>query len=236
MNGYAVAGICLIRVGSMRPRGLPARIGLGSENAAHRFAVEWDTPSGVDSGVYIPRRDSDSLVNLAVGGHLYPGAHHRATFAVNETESKMAVRFTARDASAHVEIVARITDDLVGSKLFANTAEASAFFEHGSVGFSATSDPRRFDGLALATSAWRVEPGEVMKARASYFADRSAFPAGTAELDSVLVMRRVPVTWKPLALLTTTGPENKRRIGILLRSCRSADHRPLGSSAGLASL
>jgi hypothetical protein len=42
----AVAGICLIRLGQVRPHGAPGRFGLRSENAAHRIAVgELDTDS-----------------------------------------------------------------------------------------------------------------------------------------------------------------------------------------------
>ena len=58
VRGRAVAGICLIRLRNMRPAGLPSWIGLTSENAAHRVAVEWDGPDGIRNGVYIPRRDS----------------------------------------------------------------------------------------------------------------------------------------------------------------------------------
>ena len=60
VGGYGVAGICLIRMGSIRPSGLPAVMGVTSENAAHRVAVEWDTPEGPVTGVYIPRRDTSS--------------------------------------------------------------------------------------------------------------------------------------------------------------------------------
>src|SRR5687767_2154390 len=75
----ALAGICLIRLEQIRPRPFPAAMGLSSENAAHRIAVEWTTPAGEErEGVYIPRRDSDSLVNYLVGGRLFPGEHHRA--------------------------------------------------------------------------------------------------------------------------------------------------------------
>ena len=42
VEGRAVAGICLIRLGSLRPKGLPASLGVTTENAAHRIAVEWD--------------------------------------------------------------------------------------------------------------------------------------------------------------------------------------------------
>jgi uncharacterized protein YqjF (DUF2071 family) len=68
VNGQAVAGICLIRLGRVRPRSVPYGFGLRSENAAHRVAVEWDGPEGPRTGVYIPRRDSGSIVNVLAGG------------------------------------------------------------------------------------------------------------------------------------------------------------------------
>jgi uncharacterized protein DUF2071 len=214
VNGYAVAGICLIRLGSMRPAGLPARLGLTSENAAHRIAVEWDTPDGPCTGVYIPRRDSNSLVNVAVGGRLYPGAHHRARFEVAETDDDLHVAFAARDGSAAVTLDVRLTAELTGSRLFADTAAASAFFEQGSIGFSATEDPARFDGLALHTTAWKVDPAIATRAESSLFNDRALFPAGSAELDCVLVMRGIPVLWQPLApLLAPERPDAAASVG-----------------------
>src|SRR5260370_14055076 len=42
VRGMAIAGICLIRLRSLRPRALPASLGLSSENAAHRIAVQWE--------------------------------------------------------------------------------------------------------------------------------------------------------------------------------------------------
>ncbi len=38
--GAGMAVICLIRLRDIRPRGFPASLGLCSENAAHRVAVE----------------------------------------------------------------------------------------------------------------------------------------------------------------------------------------------------
>ncbi len=198
---YAVAGICLIRLGGLRPRGLPWWVGLRSENAAHRVAVEWDDPSGTRTGVYIPRRDSDSLANLVVGGRLYPGEHHRAAFQVDETDTDLHVSFSSADSSTSVDAHVRISDQLSDSCLFRDTAEASAFFEQGSAGFSATHDPCRFDGLALETSSWKVEPAVVVAVRSSFFDDPHVFPAGSAQLDCALVMRRVPVVWKALPSL-----------------------------------
>ena len=196
-NGYAVAGICLIRLGSMRPSGLPQAIGLRSENAAHRFAVEWDDPAnGHQTGVYIPRRDSDSLINVILGGRVFPGEHHRATFDVTETDHSLHVAFTARDGSAHVSVDATIEPDLGDSALFNSLEDASQFFEQGSLGYSATHTKGKFDGLRLRTSAWKVEPVRVATATSSFFDDRDLFPEGAAILDDALLMRRVPVDWE----------------------------------------
>ncbi|MEU5371100.1 hypothetical protein ABZ362_19340 [Streptomyces sp. NPDC005951] len=51
VRGHAVAGICLLRIGGVRPARAPAATGLTSENAAHRIAVEWDGPDGVERGL-----------------------------------------------------------------------------------------------------------------------------------------------------------------------------------------
>lgn len=202
VDEVAVAGICLIRLGRMRPMHLPRLLGVRSENAAHRVAVEWDSPQGLRTGVYIPRRDSDSWVNIALGGRIYPGEHHRARFTVTETDDRVSVAYTSLDGSAQVDVSVRVTQRLTGSRLFADTQDASGFFEAGSIGYSPTSRPQRFDGLGLKTSAWKVEPTSVVRASSSFFDDPTLFPPGTAELDSALIMRSVPVMWEPLKSLT----------------------------------
>jgi hypothetical protein len=85
IHGSGMAGVCLIRLRHIRPRHLPRAIGLGSENAAHRIAVEWDAADGtIAQGVYIPRRDSSSRINQLIGGRLFPGIHHHARFEVED--------------------------------------------------------------------------------------------------------------------------------------------------------
>jgi len=39
VNGKGIAGICLIRLKEIRPKGLPKFMGISSENGAHRIAV-----------------------------------------------------------------------------------------------------------------------------------------------------------------------------------------------------
>jgi uncharacterized protein YqjF (DUF2071 family) len=40
--GYGFGGICLIRLDDLRPQWMPSQLGITSENAAHRIAIEWD--------------------------------------------------------------------------------------------------------------------------------------------------------------------------------------------------
>src|SRR3984893_10338567 len=60
VRGAGMAGVCLIRLKHIRPRFLPSFVGIGSENAAHRIAVEWDENGQYREGVFIPRRDTSS--------------------------------------------------------------------------------------------------------------------------------------------------------------------------------
>ncbi|MBT2394883.1 DUF2071 domain-containing protein [Streptomyces sp. ISL-100] len=198
VHGYAVAGICLLRLGSVRPAWAPKAVGLRSENAAHRIAVEWDGPDGIETGVYIPRRDTASRINAWAGGRLFPGEHGRADFVVRETPDELRVAFAAREGDTRADVTVDVADELRGSELFANLEEASAFFRRGAKGFSATRSGRHLDGMELFTDAWRVEAGRIRSANSSFFADRDRFPPGSATLDCALVMRNVPAGWLPL--------------------------------------
>lgn len=72
IGGWAMAGICLIRLKDIRPQGFPAFCGLTSENAAHRIAVEWDGDGTAREGVFIPRRDTSSMLQAFAGGRFFP--------------------------------------------------------------------------------------------------------------------------------------------------------------------
>ncbi|MDQ6839103.1 MAG: DUF2071 domain-containing protein [Actinomycetota bacterium] len=199
VDGWAVAGICAMRLARTRPRGVPAFLGRNSVNAAHRIAVEWDGPDGATTGVYIPRRDTASTLNRVVGGRFFPGVYQQARFTARETGDDLHVTFDSADGSAAVDVKVAAASDLESSLLFADVAQASEFFRKGSVGYSATRDGDCLDGMEVRTDAWEVEPVRVLAARSTYFEDSSSFPAGSATLDCALLMRDVPVTWHALS-------------------------------------
>ncbi len=210
VGGVGVAGICMIRLGYLRPARMPRGIGVTTENAAHRVAVEWDGPAGLDHGVYIPRRATASRFTVLLGGRIFPGEHHRARFEVEEHEGRYDVRFTSLDGHAHVAVTAELAPGLPASSVFASLEEASAFFESAPLGYSATRRPGRFEGLELGCGTWSVEPLDVRRAESSFFEDRSLFPASAVEFDSALVMRNIPATWRAREQLCQAEVRDRR--------------------------
>ncbi|HEY3899489.1 MAG TPA: DUF2071 domain-containing protein [Chthoniobacter sp.] len=192
--GFAIAGICLIRLEQIRPAGMPALAGISSENAAHRIAVCWDDSSERE-GVFIPRRDTSSWLNHFGGGRIFPGEHHLSEFAVEDNGHRIFMAIRARDDGMQITVRAEESETFPASSCFASLAEASRFFEGGSLGYSVTRDCCRLDGLRLQTEDWNVRPLAVEHLESSFFLDTAVFPAGSAEFDHALVMRDLRHQW-----------------------------------------
>lgn len=193
--GHAIAGICLIRLEEIRPRLVPGFLGLASENAAHRVAVRWRGEDGEKEGVYIPRRDTGSRVTHLAGGRVFPGEHHAARFGVHDDTEGIDLVMRSNDGEVFVRVRGKPAGALPPSSCFASLDEASGFFEPGSLGFSATRDPGRLDGLELRTRGWSVEPMQIEAVESSWFSDAARFPRGSVEFDCALLMRNVGHEW-----------------------------------------
>ncbi|MGH1492039.1 MAG: DUF2071 domain-containing protein [Acidimicrobiales bacterium] len=191
VGGDAIAGICLIQL-RVGPSWLPDRVGVRSSNGAHRIAVT--LPDGSEA-VYVPRRDSDSVINTLIGGRLFPGKHHRATITSEDSGSRVAVELNSYDDSTRVSVAATTTDHLPANSVFASVQEVSDFFEAGSFGYSDTGTAGRYDCLELRAKNWAVTPLAVEHVESTFFDDRSRFGVGVAELDNALLMRDIHHSW-----------------------------------------
>jgi hypothetical protein len=175
---------------------VPSWLGISSENAAHRIAVEWDHGGTVCRGVYIRRRDTNSRFNVLAGGRLFPGEHHRAEFCVNETSDRFSVTLRSHDGETNMSIRARRADSLSASSVFGSLEDASDFFQGGSLGFSPTRDPHGFQGLELRCPHWKIEPLEVDALKSSFFDDETRFPRNSIRFDCALLMRGIQHEWR----------------------------------------
>lgn len=192
---FAIGGICLIRLKQVRPKFFPLPWGIGSENAAHRIAVQWDVDGETKSGVYIPRRDTNSRLNSWAGGTIFPGVHHHAEFTVVENDDQYSVTMNSDDGAANVHVSGAVAPELPDTSVFGSVQDASDFFEQGSVGYSDTTTTGKYDGLELRCSNWLVESLEIDSIQSSYFEDTARFPAGSVEFDCALLMRNIFHEW-----------------------------------------
>lgn len=189
-RGLAVAGICLIRLKHLKPKGFPDFMGLNSENGAHRIAVEWEENGETKSGVYIPRRDTSSRLNAWLGGRFFPGRHYHADFDVRETADSYHVAF---DSTHHtqISITARAIAQFPQDSVFDHLDQASAFFESGATGYSPNGS-HELDGIQLHVYDWNVTPLEVTQVKASFFEQNGI----SVRFDNALLMTRAEHEWR----------------------------------------
>jgi hypothetical protein len=198
-KGYAMAGICLIRLEHIRPKLTPEFVGLNSENAAHRVAVYWDEQGQTREGVFIMRRDTGSTLNHLAGGRFFPGEQHHARFQVEESDKEIQLAMQADDGKIAIKLTGEIAREMPAGSIFSSVAEASMYFQGGALGYSVTTDPHRLDGMTLATKEWCVKPLDVHYLYSSYFSDETKFPAGSITFDHALIMRNVAHEWHAAA-------------------------------------
>jgi hypothetical protein len=190
--GKSIVGICLIRLKNIRPKGLPGLIGISSENGAHRIAIEWTEGGETKEGVFIPRRDTSSLLNSMAGGRIFPGRHYHAKFVVKEQDGHYQIALNSSDGTM-MSISADRTETFDPHSIFENIDNASRFFEGGSIGYSPNRDG--FDGLKLKTFNWSVEPLQVKFIQSSFFENEKSFPKGSIKFDNALLMTQIKHEW-----------------------------------------
>ena len=195
IHGHAMVGICLIRLKHVRPRFVPAWLGIGSENAAHRAAVQWYDGGELKEGVFVRRRDTNSRLNTWAGGRLFPGVQHHARFDVTESAEHLSVALQSADGETRVAVRGRVSAQWPTSSVFSSLAEASAFFQAGSLGYSVSPELGVYQGMELRSRTWDVQPLEIDQAVSSYYDDPKVFPKGSIEYDCTLLMRGIAHEW-----------------------------------------
>jgi len=77
------------------------------------------------------------------------------------------------DGATRAEVAGRPAIALQSGSVFGSVETASSFFERGSLGYSDTTDPSKYDGLELRTDHLEVTPLEVDHVFSSFFEDRT---------------------------------------------------------------
>jgi hypothetical protein len=195
INGYASGGICLLRLKNIGIKNLPSFLRITSENAAHRFLITYRKHGQTIKGVYIPRRDTDSWLNVLVAGKVFSWPHYSAVFDVEEYDDKYSVYMKSRDGKTELRVEAQLHNHFSANSMFDSIEHASSCFENSPVGVSPSTHPKRFKTIHLKTKTWNVKPLQVQTLKSSFFEDKSLFPHDTIELDNALLMEGIEHEW-----------------------------------------
>jgi hypothetical protein len=171
------------------------RLGLGSENAAHRIAVQWRQDGELKEGAFIPRRDTNSWFNKTVGGHVFPGIFQRSSFETRESEADVSIRIVRADGGTEIAFVGHPAGELPHTSIFPSLDAAASFFSLGATGYSATRREGHYHGMELRSLNWTISPLTIENAQSCFFDDPQRFPPGSAQLDCALLMRGIAHEW-----------------------------------------
>jgi hypothetical protein len=212
VDGHAIAGICVIRMSALRPTAVPRRLGVTTDNAAHRIAVELD---GGTHGVFVPRRDTSSRAARALGGRLFPGTLHGARVDADAGDGGVHVDILSDDGEVRISCDAVPADDVASGSVFSSVDAASAFFLHDPLGYSPGRRPGTYDVMELVAAAWELRPLAVAHVASSVFDDPHVFPAGTVTFDSAFAMQPTDARWIPHRRVTTRAYPNVQRVALV---------------------
>jgi hypothetical protein len=192
INGYASGGICLLRLKNIGVKYSPSFLRITSENAAHRFLVTYRKEGQIIKAVYIPRRDTDSRLNVLLAGKIFSWPHYPAIFQVEEGSDRYLVNMKSRD---ELKVDVELDNKFPANSMFDSIDHASSCFQGCPVGVSPSTHPGRFKTIELKTKTWNVKPLEVRKLESSFFEDKSLFPDGSICFDNALLMTGIAHSW-----------------------------------------
>jgi hypothetical protein len=195
VNGYASAGICLLRLKGIGIKHFPKALRITSENAAHRFLVTYTENGKQVHGVYIPRRDTDSSMNVLLAGKLLSWPHYPATFNSKEANGHYAVSMESNDQYSGLSIEAEVSEEFPTDSMFDSLEHASTVFQSCPIGVSPSTQRGSYKSILLKTNSWMVKPLVVRKLQSSYFEDRLAFPETSIQFDNALLMEGIAHEW-----------------------------------------
>ena len=200
-KGHGIGGICMIRFKDLRPRHFPASVGIDSENAAHRIAIEWDHQGNKQTGVFIPQRDTGSSFNYLAGGRIFPGIFQRSTFSVTESAARYKVEIAHKKSEPHVIFDGEECAEFPKTSVFESLAEASEFFAKGAIGYSLAKDGSHFQGMELRFLEWHISPLKINRAHVKLYEDGNLFPKGAVQVDSAMIMKRLRHEWRNIPVI-----------------------------------
>ena len=129
VDGFGIAGICLIRLTQIRPKFFPAIVS-GSRRRMRPIALPSSgmRPMAFAQASIFPGEILPLCSMRLWVVRLFPGIHHRARFDVRETEDEYHIAMHSLDGSAHVRVDGHTTTQLPDDSIFSTVRRCLRFF------------------------------------------------------------------------------------------------------------
>jgi len=183
-GGYAVAGLCYTRLGSIRSRWIPRRLGSTSDHLAVRIAAEFDGRKTPRRGTWILRRQKSSWIEARCGDKLLRGDYRRAVFDLEE--NPFGLTLSVRNGEREELFLRAEVADGLGGSLFSGPRHAEEFLAETEGARPHDIFAPEADDLEIRTGAFAPEPLSVLEVRSAFFEDSDLFPPGAVRLDCAL--------------------------------------------------
>lgn len=159
---HAFAAIAIVQTESLRPRGLPAALGLDFVLCGYRIFVRVDTRESL-RGLYVLRSATDSRAMAVVGNLLTHYRWRHARIVVHDEGDRLEV------AGDGIHVVARLgAGELPSGSPFASLGEARRFAGPLPYTFDHEPETERILAVRGVRSGWEPQPVAIASARVEF--------------------------------------------------------------------
>jgi uncharacterized protein YqjF (DUF2071 family) len=204
VGAWAFWNIVLCRIEQMRPRGVPAALGLSYHHVAYRLYVRSQTARGPLEGLYFVRSDADSRLISCAGNLLTDFRFHPGSIDLNATTDRIAASVRSNDRAADLSLVTEpaTTENLAPGSPFATADQAAHALKYQPLALSVTGERLRMAQVRRDETHWRESPIRVIESRFTFFDRLNQRPA----LERATRVEPIDYEWRlgdSLALATS---------------------------------
>jgi len=196
-DGHAFIAVALVQTKSLRPAGLPARLGQDFFLAGYRVFTTFTLPNGRRlRGLRILRSDADRLAMVIGGNLLTHYNYHRCDAVVEVSPDRLHFTVSTRDGLGTLDVMADLSNPaLPTGSPFRSVREARRFAGPLPFTFDYECETNAIIAIRAIRANWQPTPVSVEVRRISFF-DQPVFDGCTPILAAAFYVHDIDYRWE----------------------------------------
>ena len=185
--GSAFWNVVVCHISRMRPRPLPAAVGMSYWHAAYRLYVRFRPVGGSPvEGIYFARSDCDSPLMTGLGNLLTDYRFHTSPIHADREGSRTILEVGAPDLPGRAVVDEQQPPVLPPHSRFSSLEEAAQFLKYKPFGLSVPRNGRvSVVSITREESAWKSRLVRVESADWGFFRDRTVLPEVCFQVEPI---------------------------------------------------